>query len=205
MTAGKASIWVMARTASDKVPAAAPRASAKGASAPETSTMRSFSKQITARQCRPSRARHSSASSRFFDPSAAKGKVTRPMTNAPAFLACSATTGAAPEPVPPPSPAQRMTTSAPPHSARNSVRLSLAEARPRAASPPAPRPLATSRPIWILRGAGEADTALASVCTATRSAGAPSSRARRCSMARPAWPRPITLTADIAATGAAMR
>jgi hypothetical protein len=47
------------------------------------------------------------------------------------------------EPVPPPSPAHKRTTSTPLHSARKSVRLSLAEARPRATSPPDPRPLAT--------------------------------------------------------------
>ncbi len=88
-----------------------------------------------------------------FCPSTVNGRVTTPMTNAPAFLAMSAITGAEPVPVPPPNPHVIKTKS---EFARR-LRISCSDSRA-ASSPilgllPAPRPPVNSRPIKILTSA----------------------------------------------------
>lgn len=97
-------------------------------------------------------------------PSKRNGFVTTPTVRQPATLAHSATTGAAPEPVPPPMPATTKTRSAPRTIALISATLSSAANRPIAGSPPAPSPRVTSRPICTcLEPRADASSACASV------------------------------------------
>lgn len=97
-------------------------------------------------------------------PSKRKGFVTTPIVRQPAFLAHSATTGAAPEPVPPPMPATTKTRSASRTTALISAMLSSAASRPIAGLPPAPSPRVTSRPICTcLESDGAFSSAWASV------------------------------------------
>ena len=71
-------------------------------------------------------------------PSKVNGRVTTPMVSAPSALAISATTGAAPVPVPPPLPAVMKTMSAPFSASSISARCSSAAWRPTSGSLPAP-------------------------------------------------------------------
>ncbi len=74
-------------------------------------------------------------------PSNPNGRVTTPTVSALiSFFAISAMTGAAPEPVPPPSPAVTNTMSAPFSASLISSRLSLAAPRPVSGFAPAPSP-----------------------------------------------------------------
>ncbi len=75
-------------------------------------------------------------------PSNSNGRVTTPTVSAPiSFLAISAITGAAPVPVPPPSPAVTNTMSAPFSASLMSSRDSAAAPKPTSGFAPAPRPL----------------------------------------------------------------
>mmetsp|Transcript_7248 Transcript_7248/g.20904 ORF Transcript_7248/g.20904 Transcript_7248/m.20904 type:complete len:276 (-) Transcript_7248:718-1545(-) len=87
-----------------------------------------------------SRAMASLACFMRFRPSKANGLVTTPIVRAPIFLACCATTGAAPEPVPPPMPAVTKTRSLPRIAFLISGMLSCAACWPTSGSPPQPRP-----------------------------------------------------------------
>mmetsp|Transcript_23943 Transcript_23943/g.57765 ORF Transcript_23943/g.57765 Transcript_23943/m.57765 type:complete len:282 (+) Transcript_23943:432-1277(+) len=80
-------------------------------------------------------------------PSNAKGLVTMPTVSAPLSLLTSATTGAAPLPVPPPMPLVMKQRSAPETMAEISSRDSSAARRPISGSPPAPRPRVTAEPM----------------------------------------------------------
>mmetsp|Transcript_25255 Transcript_25255/g.45736 ORF Transcript_25255/g.45736 Transcript_25255/m.45736 type:complete len:263 (+) Transcript_25255:819-1607(+) len=80
-------------------------------------------------------------------PSKPKGLVTMATVSAPDSLAISLTTGAAPDPVPPPMPAVTKHKSVPATMAIISSRLSSAANRPTSGSPPAPRPRVTAAPI----------------------------------------------------------
>mmetsp|Transcript_26315 Transcript_26315/g.40769 ORF Transcript_26315/g.40769 Transcript_26315/m.40769 type:complete len:200 (-) Transcript_26315:384-983(-) len=80
-------------------------------------------------------------------PSKANGFVTIATVNAPDSFAISATTGAAPLPVPPPIPDVTNTKSAPAHTAAISSRDSSAASLPTSGFPPAPKPLVTVVPI----------------------------------------------------------
>ena len=86
-------------------------------------------------------------------PSNPNGRVTMPTVNAPAARAISAMIGAAPVPVPPPSPAVMNTMSAPLTISSMSLRLASAASCPIAGSLPAPRPRVISRPMSILKSA----------------------------------------------------
>ena len=86
---------------------------------------------------------------RFF-PSKPKGLVTTATVKIPNSLAISATTGAAPVPVPPPIPAAINTMSAPSIALRITSRSSSAEFLPTSGLAPAPSPLVTLVPIWIV-------------------------------------------------------
>ena len=77
-------------------------------------------------------------------PSNPNGLVTTPTVSAPAFLAHSATIGAAPDPVPPPMPAVTNTRSASFTISIISSRLSSAALAPTDGLPPAPKPLSGS-------------------------------------------------------------
>ncbi len=90
------------------------------------------------------------ASISFFFPSKAKGVVTTATVKAPDALATSATTGAAPVPVPPPIPAVMNTISVFSSSFLISSLLSIAAFSPISGWPPAPRPPVSSFPIAIL-------------------------------------------------------
>src|SRR3954466_15533349 len=83
-------------------------------------------------------------------PSKTKGLVTTPTVSAPTCRARSAITGAPPVPVPPPMPAVTKTMSAPSSASRILSRSSSAACRPISGLAPAPSPLVTCAPSWIL-------------------------------------------------------
>ena len=78
-----------------------------------TSSSLSFGITITVSQFSRSASMPSSAWARRFVPSKWNGVVTMPTVSAPSSLAMRATTGAPPDPVPPPSPAVTKTMSEP--------------------------------------------------------------------------------------------
>mmetsp|Transcript_43285 Transcript_43285/g.92029 ORF Transcript_43285/g.92029 Transcript_43285/m.92029 type:complete len:322 (+) Transcript_43285:496-1461(+) len=80
-------------------------------------------------------------------PSNANGLVTMATVSAPLSLLISATTGAAPDPVPPPMPDVMKQRSAPETMADISSRDSSAARRPMSGSPPAPSPRVTEEPM----------------------------------------------------------
>ena len=146
----------------------------------------------------------STLSERVWMPSAAlrwrlpfsklKGLVTTPTVSAPTSLrAMSATTGAAPVPVPPPSPAAMKTMSAPASAALMSSRESSAASWPTSGFAPAPRPLVMSAPIWTLISASEIASAWASVLMATNSTPRMPSSIMRLTALVPPPPTPTTL------------
>ena len=125
-------------------------------------------------------------------PSKLNGLVTTPIVSAPCSLAISATTGAAPEPVPPPRPAVMNTMS---ESARASAILSRSSSAARApmvASPPAPRPRVILSPMRILWGASDCRSAWASVLQAMNSTPIISARIIRLTALLPPPPTPMT-------------
>ena len=126
-------------------------------------------------------------------PSNPKGLVTTPMVRAPTAMATSATTGAAPVPVPPPSPAVMKTMSAPSMASSISPRCSSAAWRPISGSPPAPRPLVSSRPMSNFTSASLMSRACASVFTAMNSTPRMPASIIRLTALTPAPPMPITL------------
>ncbi len=87
------------------------------------------------------------AFSNILCPSIAKGKVTTATVNEPSFLAISATTGALPVPVPPPSPHVMNIMSAPLSTCLSSCSDSLAASSPILGMLPAPSPRVISFPI----------------------------------------------------------
>ena len=102
-------------------------------------------------------------------PSKVNGRVTTPMVRAPRPLAISATTGAAPVPVPPPLPAVMKTMSAPFSASSISARCSSAARRPTSGSLPAPSPRVSWRPMSSFRSASLISSAWASVLVAMNS------------------------------------
>ena len=114
------------------------------------------------------------------------------MVSAPSSLATSAMTGAAPDPVPPPSPAV-MKTMSESRSASAIFSVSSSAARwPIAASPPAPRPRVILSPIRILCGASDCRSACASVLQAMNSTPIISARIIRLTALLPPPPTPMT-------------
>ena len=104
------------------------------------------------------------------EPSKANGRVTTPTVSAPiSFLAISAITGAAPVPVPPPSPAVTNTMSAPLSASLMSSRDSAAAPWPICGLAPAPRPFVRFAPMCSLRSASVIWSACASVLAAMNS------------------------------------
>jgi len=88
-----------------------------------------------------------------FAPSTVNGSVTTPITRAPCFFAISDTTGAAPVPVPPPSPHVIKIKSELAIFFLISWACSFAASAPILGFEPAPNPLEISRPIRIFRSA----------------------------------------------------
>ena len=112
----------------------------------------------------------SSAWTRRRAPSKRKGLVTTATVRAPtSFLAISAMMGAAPVPVPPPSPAVMKTMSAPTRTSLIFSRDSSAAWAPISGFDPEPRPLVPFSPIWSLISALEFINACISVLTAINS------------------------------------
>src|ERR1035437_668745 len=139
---------------------------------------------------RPSAAR--SATSLRRTPSKLNGLVTMPIVSAPSSFAISATTGAAPEPVPPPRPAV-MKTLAESRSASAIFSVSSSAALlPTFESPPAPRPLVILSPMRILWGASDWSSACASVLQAMNSTPIISARIIRLTALLPPPPTPMT-------------
>ena len=157
-------------------------------------TLRSRSFGITMRvstYLRSSSAAAWATAARRF-PSNSNGLVTMPIVSAPRSLATFATTGAAPEPVPPPIPAVTKTRSEPSSALRRFSRSSCAARSPTAESPPAPRPREIASPMRMRVGAWDLTSACASVFTAMNSTPSSSARIMRFTALEPAPPTPTT-------------
>ena len=133
-----------------------------------------------------------SATSLRLAPSKLNGLVTTPIVSAPLSLAIWATTGAAPEPVPPPSPAVMKTMSESTSAWPIFSESSSAARWPMLASPPAPRPRVILSPIRILWGASAWSSACASVLQAMNSTPIISARIMRLTALLPPPPTPMT-------------
>ena len=114
-------------------------------------------------------------------------------TRAPASRAIRATSGVAPPPVPPPSPASKKTMSIPSSFwARASFSCSIA-LRAMENSPPVPIPRVRVRPMGILRSAMESPSARASTSITKCSTPLKLSSLKPSTRERPAPPTPIIL------------
>mmetsp|Transcript_17634 Transcript_17634/g.31834 ORF Transcript_17634/g.31834 Transcript_17634/m.31834 type:complete len:218 (-) Transcript_17634:506-1159(-) len=142
-----------------------------GVSSGIMSNRRSFETTMTVSTCCLRRAMASTACFMRRLPSKRKGLVTMPMVSEPASLATSATTGAAPDPVPPPMPLVTKQRSVPSTMAAISSRLSSAAMRPTSGFPPAPSPLVAWDPMFntLAPRALDLPKACASVLSAQKS------------------------------------
>mmetsp|Transcript_41090 Transcript_41090/g.49390 ORF Transcript_41090/g.49390 Transcript_41090/m.49390 type:complete len:230 (-) Transcript_41090:226-915(-) len=150
---------------------------------------------ITVSTCSFNRAIASSACFIRRLPSNLNGLVTTPTVKAPLSFAISATTGAAPLPVPPPMPLVTKIISAPLTMAAISASLSSAANLPISGSPPAPNPRVTSIPMLrtLAPRAFERPRACASVLTAQYSTPKTSVSIIRSMALHPPPPTPIIL------------
>ena len=114
------------------------------------------------------------------------------MVSAPPSLAICATTGAAPDPVPPPSPAVMKTMSESASAWAIFSESSSAERCPIDESPPAPSPRVTLSPMRILCGASDWRSACESVLQAMNSTPIISARIIRLTALLPPPPTPMT-------------
>ena len=126
------------------------------------------------------------------EPSNPKGLVTMPTVSAPSSRAMRASTGAAPVPVPPPSPQVMKTMSEPLSSALVLSKSSIAAVRPRSGSAPEPRPRVAPWPICSVTWAEDCCSDCASVLTATNSTPPSSASIMRLTALTPAPPTPTT-------------
>ena len=115
------------------------------------------------------------------------------MVSAPSSVASDAITGAAPVPVPPPRPVVTNTMSAPEIAWMIRSVSSSAAWRPTLGSAPAPSPLVSFEPIWILIGAGLARSACASVLATMNSTPDSPAWTIRVTALLPPPPTPTTL------------
>mmetsp|Transcript_13636 Transcript_13636/g.57320 ORF Transcript_13636/g.57320 Transcript_13636/m.57320 type:complete len:252 (-) Transcript_13636:498-1253(-) len=122
-------------------------ASCSGASSSTTSNRRSFGITIRVSTFWRRSATDSIAAACLLLPSNVNGSVTTPTVRLPASFESFATSGADPEPVPPPMPAVTKTRSAPFTACAMASRDSFAAASPISALPPAPSPRVTPLPI----------------------------------------------------------
>ena len=126
-------------------------------------------------------------------PSNPNGFVTTPTVSASSSRPSSATIGAPPVPVPPPSPAVTKIMSAPLSASFSSSRLSCAAAWPTAGSAPAPSPRVSLEPMWIFTSASAISSACASVFTAMNSTPLRPASTMRLTAFVPPPPTPTTL------------
>ena len=131
-------------------------------------------------------------------PSSEKGRVTTATVRTlpvspPSWLAIEATTGAAPVPVPPPRPAVMKTMSEPSRASQIFSVSSTAAWRPMSGLAPAPRPLVSLPPIWILTEERFARSAWRSVFTAMNSTPCRPEAIMRETALPPPPPTPTTL------------
>ena len=126
-------------------------------------------------------------------PSNPNGRVTTPIVSAPSPRATSATTGAPPVPVPPPSPAVMNTMSAPLRISSISSACSEAALLPTSGSEPAPRPRVVSRPMSSFTSASDISSVWASVLTAMNSTPRKPASIMRFTAFTPPPPIPTTL------------
>src|SRR5918996_1725046 len=157
-----------------------------------TSSRRSFGITITVSQAARSSSTPRSAADLRRVPSNRNGVVTIPTVSAPSSRAARATTGAAPLPVPPPSPAVTKTMSEPRSACLIWSCISSAARRPTSGSAPEPRPCVSSRPTWSLTGASESWSCCVSVLRATNSTCVIPASIMRLTALRPAPPTPTT-------------
>src|SRR5882757_9262534 len=125
-------------------------------------------------------------------PSNANGFVTTATVSAPSSLASEATTGAAPEPVPPPRP-DVMKIMSEPSSASIILSVSSSAAlRPTSGLAPAPRPFVSFAPSCNFTGACESFSACKSVFAVMNSTPSTLARIIRLTALQPPPPTPIT-------------
>mmetsp|Transcript_56119 Transcript_56119/g.154669 ORF Transcript_56119/g.154669 Transcript_56119/m.154669 type:complete len:277 (+) Transcript_56119:203-1033(+) len=129
-----------------RISSAQVRASLSGTASGRMSSSLSLAITISASTHGLSAAIDCMACLRRWPPSKVNGRVTTPTHSAPWRCAAAATTGAAPEPVPPPIPAVTKTISAPAIIFSISARLSSAACLPTSGMPPAPSPPVRSVP-----------------------------------------------------------
>ncbi len=166
-----------------------------------SSPIRSLSKAITALAYLPIDSSASRACSVRRAPSNENGIVAKTTKKTPSSLAIRQTSGAAPEPVPPPRPTQIKMIPLSRTAARISSTASSAACFPREGSPPVPIPFKSVDPNWILLLETDVERALTSVFSVSSSASSLPSKAIRSSTLAPAPPTPITLTPNSASTG----
>src|SRR5581483_10981695 len=157
-----------------------------------TSSSRSFGITINVSHASRSSSTPTSACRIRRLPSNRNGVVTMPTVSAPSSRAIRATTGAAPEPVPPPSPAATKTMSEPRRTRLIWSYASSAARRPTAGSAPEPRPSVSSLPMWSFTGASLICSCWMSVLTAMNSTCVIPASIIRSSAFRPAPPTPTT-------------
>src|SRR5690242_13610104 len=126
-------------------------------------------------------------------PSKTNGLVTTATLSAPSSLAREATTGAAPLPVPPPSPEVMKIMSAPSSASMILSVSSSAALRPTSGLAPAPRPLVSFAPSCNFAGACESFSACKSVLAAMNSTPSSFARIMRFTALQPPPPTPMTL------------
>src|SRR5262249_45766689 len=126
-------------------------------------------------------------------PSKANGFVTTATVSAPSSLASEATTGAAPEPVPPPRPDVMKILSAPSSASIILSVSSSAALRPTSGLAPAPRPFVNFAPSCNFIGACESFNACRSVLAVMNSTPSTFARIIRLTALQPPPPTPITL------------
>ena len=187
-------IVATARTACARRESTASKASSMPEEGSVTADMRSFSKQTTRFACWRKASSASSACSRRRFPSKEKGSVANTTTWAPCARIASAIQGAAPEPVPPPSPTSNTTSDAPSNRAPTTDILSCAAARPSSGSPPVPRPRVSRCPSTRRSTVAAVDNARESVLATRISIPGSPSLVSRSAAWLPAPPTPKTLT-----------
>ncbi len=126
-------------------------------------------------------------------PSKANGLVTTATVSAPISLASEAMIGVAPVPVPPPRPAVTKIMSAPSRASMILSESSRAALRPISGLAPAPRPLVSFTPSWILVAARDIRRACRSVLATMNSMCSMPASIMRLTALLPPPPTPITL------------